>query len=161
MAKGYDFQSYSKKACSFSKHVMFSQDVLWGANVIPPFGKARTPRSRLENKDSTPWISLNFVRAQNELQLIGHDKKGHRDQHLKFQVNPDSYAQVMIESNWREKPRFRIHHSGQFRIHHRSPSSNPSSFVPISSESIKVPRLDSTSFVSIELVSMDFTHTSN
>ena len=70
---------------------------------IPPFGKARTPRSRLENKDSTPWISLNFVRAQNELQLIGHDKKGHRDQHLKFQVDPDSYTQVMIESNWRER----------------------------------------------------------
>ena len=103
MAKGYDFQHYPKKAYNFSKHVMFSQDVLWGANVIPPFGKARTPRSRLEDKDSTPWISLNFVRAQSELQLIGHDKKGHRDQHLKFQVNPDSYTQVMVESNWRER----------------------------------------------------------
>ena len=44
--------------CSFSKHVMFKQDVLWGANVIPPFGKAATPRTWLEIGDRSSRKSI-------------------------------------------------------------------------------------------------------
>ena len=48
----------SIRDCSFSKHVMFTQDVLWGANVIPPFGKAVTPRIWLDTGDRSSRKSV-------------------------------------------------------------------------------------------------------
>ena len=63
------------------------------------------------------WISTNFVRVRIGPKFLGHDKLNHGSQRFKFRVNPSSYAQVMMDTSWRERPCFRIHQIAWFRIH--------------------------------------------